>query len=151
MAINNGTQQFTNTNHNFINLQGFCGSGEVGRYLDDHTGVLLGIEPRGGSYQVKDRRTGQLITRPNSWTAHFADGMMVSWPTYLDEQTGQVMPWSRFDQSINLAEVVANHKVVHLWRDDRNFFHLELVKTEVQMNPNPLPIMGQQAPWTPQQ
>lgn len=144
----NGTQ-YTSTNHNFINLQGFVGSGEVGRYVNDHTGVLIGIEPRDGSYQVKDRRTGQLITRPNSWTAHFADGMMVSWPTYVDDQ-GRVMPWSRFDQSINLAEVVAQHKVVHLWRDDRNFFHLEVV--EEQVNLNPMPIMGQSvAPWNLQQ
>lgn len=140
MAINNGTTTY-NRNHNFIDLTNFGGSGEVGRYLDEHTGVLVGIEPRPGTYQVKDRRTGQMIERPNSWTAVFEDGNMVSWPTYLDEATGRVMPWSRFDASINLGQVVANRQVIHLWRDDRQFFHLELVDTEVQMNPNPLPII----------
>lgn len=148
--ITNQQQAYVNTKqHNFIDLNGFTGSGEVGRYLDDHTGILVGIEPRPGTYQVKDRRTGQIITRPNSWTAVFADGNMVSWPTYLDEATNTVRPWSRFDSSINLAEVVAQRKVVHLWRDDRQFFHLEVVETE--MNINPLPIMQQQQVAQPQQ
>ena len=146
MAISNNGQQYTNNQHNFIDLTGFNGSGEVGRYKDDHTGILVGIEPRPGTYQVKDRRTGQVITRPNSWTAIFEDGNMVSWPTYVDEATNTVRPWSRFDKSINLAEVVAQRKVIHLWRDDRQFFHLEVVETEVSMNPNPLPIMQQQQP-----
>lgn len=151
MAISNNGQQYQPTTNNgqqrqFIDLNGFSGSGEVGRYLDDHTGVLVGIEPRDGFYTIKDRKTGQMVQRPNSWTAHFADGNMVSWPTYVDQNTGRVMPWSRFDQSINLAEVVASHKVIHLWRDDRQFFHLEVVETEVAMNPNPLPIMGQYQP-----
>lgn len=146
--ITNQQQQYQSTRqHNFIDLSGFTGSGEVGRYLDDHTGVLVGIEPRPGSYTIKDRRTGQMIQRPNSWTAVFEDGNMVSWPTYIDEATNTVRPWSRFDSSINLAEVVAQRKVVHLWRDDRQFFHLEVVETEVSMNPNPLPIMQQQQPY----
>lgn len=148
--ITNQQQQYTNNRqHNFIDLSGFTGSGEVGRYLDDHTGVLVGIEPRPGTYQVKDRRTGQIITRPNSWTAIFEDGNMVSWPTYVDEATNTVRPWSRFDSSINLAEVVAQRKVIHLWRDERQFFHLEVVETE--MNLNPLPIMQGQQVAQPQQ
>jgi len=134
MAISNGNRQF-------INLNGFVGSGEVGRYKDEVTGVLVGIEPRGGFYQVTDRKTGQLIQRPNSWTAHFQDGSMWSWPTYLDEADGQVKPWSRFDPSINLAECVAQQRVIHVWKDDRNFSHLEVVETKVSMNPNPLPVM----------
>lgn len=146
MITNNGTQYNNTRQHNFINLQGFAGSGEVGRYKDEVVGVLVGIEPREGTYQVKDRRTGQLIERPNSWTAVFEDGSMWSWPTYVDEQ-GRVMPWSRFDPSINLAEVVARRQVIHVWKDDRQFSHLELVDTTVQMNPGPLPIM---APWTAQ-
>lgn len=154
MITNNG-QQYTNNDNgnrqrNFINLNGFTGSGEVGRYKDEVVGVLVGIEPREGSYQVKDRRTGQLIERPNSWTAVFEDGSMWSWPTYLDEQ-GRVMPWSRFDPSINLAEVVARRQVIHVWKDDKQFSHLEIVDTTVSMNPNPLPVMGQQVPWGTQQ
>lgn len=144
MAISNGTQQFQN-NHNFINLDGFTGSGEVGRYKDDIVGVLVGIEPRGGTYEVKDRRTGETITRPNSWTAHFEDGSMWSWPTYVDEN-GQVMPWSRFDPSINLALCVKQRKVIHVWKDDRKFCHLEVMDTQVNLNP--LPIVNQPgAPW----
>lgn len=155
MAINNNGMQFNNTNHTFIDLTNFTGSGEVGRYKDEVTGVLVGIEPRGGSYQVKDRRTGQMIQRPNSWTAYFEDGSMWSWPTYVDQQTNTVRPWSRFDSSINLAEVVARRQVIHVWKDDRQFSHLEVVDTTVQMNPNPMPIMqapaqqpvSDQVPW----
>lgn len=142
MAISNGTQQFQST-RNFINLDGFIGSGEVGRYKDEVIGVLVGIEPRGGTYQVKDRRTGQLIERPNSWTAFFEDGSMWSWPTYVDETTHRVMPWSRFDPSINLALCVQQRKVIHVWKDDKSFSHLEIVNTNV----NPLPIMDDVAPW----
>lgn len=150
MAISTNGTQYNNNNRqrNFINLNGFAGSGEVGRYKDEVIGVLVGIEPREGTYQVKDRRTGALIERPNSWTAVFEDGSMWSWPTYIDENTGQVMPWSRFDKSINLAACVANRTVIHVWKDDRQFSHLEIVDTTVQMNPNQLPVM---APWNPQQ
>lgn len=148
MAISNGTQQFQSTrNHNFIDLSGLTGSGEVGRYKDEVTGVLVGIEPRGGTYQVPDRRTGQIIERPNSWTAHFEDGSMWSWPTYVDEN-GQVMPWSRFDPSINLALCVKQRKVIHVWKDDRQFSHLEVVETKT--NINPLPVMAAAAPWDQQ-
>ena len=137
MAINSNTQ--------FINLNQLNGSGEVGRYKDEVTGVLVGIEPRGGTYQVTDRRTGQLIERPNSWTAHFEDGSMWSWPTYVNEQ-GQVCPWSRFDPSINLAQCVQNKVRIHVWKDDRQFSHLEIA--EEQTSINPLPIMAAAAaPW----
>lgn len=145
MAININSN---GTTRNFINLAGFCGSGEVGRYKDEVIGVLVGIEPRPGTYQVKDRRTGEMITRPNSWTAYFEDGSMWSWPTYVDETTHQVMPWSRFDPSIDLAACVQQRKVIHVWKDDRQFSHLEVVETQVSMNPNPLPVMAAaMAPW----
>jgi len=140
MAISNG-------NHQFINLNGFTGSGEVGRYKTDVTGILVGIEPRTGTYQVKDRRTGQMIERPNSWTAYFEDGSMWSWPTYVNEN-GQVMPWSRFDPSIDLNACVQQRKVIHVWKDDRQFSHLEVVETTT--NVNPLPIMTGAAPWNQQ-
>lgn len=145
MAISNNGQQYQNT-HNFIDLNQLQGSGEVGRYKDDVVGVLLGIEPRDGFYQVQDRKTGVMIQRPNSWTAHFADGSMFSWPTYLDETSGRVMPWSRFDQSINLAACAQQGIAIHIWRDERKFVHLEIAEQQqVQTNLNPLPIMnGQQ-------
>lgn len=144
MAINSN---INGTTRQFINLNGFVGSGEVGRYKDEVTGVLVGIEPRPGTYQVKDRKTGQLIERPNSWTAYFEDGSMWSWPTYVNEQ-GQVMPWSRFDPSINLAACVQQRKVIHVWKDDCQFSHLEVVETTT--NVNPLPVMAAVAPWDQQ-
>lgn len=137
ISISNGS----NTTRNYINLNGFKGSGEVGRYKDEVTGILVGIEPRGGFYEVKDRRTGEIIQRPNSWTAVFEDGSMWSWPTYVDPTTHQVLPWSRFDSSIDLAACVAQRKVIHVWKDDRSFSHLEVIETQVTMNPT-LPIMG---------
>ena len=149
MAIN-GT--INGNEHRFINLNGFKGSGEVSRYVNDVTGILLGIEPRDGSYTVKDRRTGQMVERPNSWTAYVQtpEGVMYwSWPTYVEQATGQVLPWSRFDASIDLGQCVAQKKVIHLSKDDRGFCHLELVETTVTMNPTPTPIAGHMAPAAP--
>ena len=159
MSINTTTGK----TYNFINLDSLVGSGEVGRYKPEVTGVLLGIEPRPGFYEVKDRNgnpvidpeTGRQMVRPNSWTAYFADGSMWSWPTYLDKETNTVRAWSRFDPSIDLKACVANQTVIHVWKDDRNFSHLEVVETHVSMNPNPLPMLPQQpmmaapmvAPW----
>lgn len=145
ISISNGS----NTTRHYINLSGFKGSGEVGRYKDEVTGILVGIEPRGGFYEVKDRRTGEIVQRPNSWTAVFEDGSMWSWPTYVDPTTHQVLPWSRFDSSIDLAACVAQRKVIHVWKDDRSFSHLEVIETQVTMNPNPLPIMGAGQPMAP--
>lgn len=127
MAISNGTQQYT---RQFLPLDKLpSGTGTSGRYVTDIVGQLVGIEPRGGSYKVTDRRTGQVIERPNSWTAHFADGNMFSWPTYVDEN-GHVQMWSRFDQSISLAQVIQQGIVIHLWKDERSFTHLEIVDAE---------------------
>lgn len=157
MAINNGTQQYQTTRHNFIDLAQLQGSGEGPQYKDEVVGVLLGIEPRDGFYQITDRKTGQVITRPNSWTAHFADGSMFSWPTYLDEETNTVRPWSRFDQSINLAACAQQGIAIHIWRDERKFVHLEIAEQQqAQVNLNPMPIMQQQVaqpaqPMMPQQ
>ena len=143
-------QNFQNTGRQFLPLNQLPkGSGEVGRYLTDVTGILVGIEPRGGSYQVKDRRTGQMITRPNSWTAYFADGNMFSWPTYVDPATGQVMPWSRFDKSIDLAQIIQQQVVIHLWKDDRQFTHLEVVGAQTLTPANAQPTMAQAQPDVP--
>lgn len=121
----------------FINLDGFGGTGEVGRYKEEIVGILLGIEPREGTYQVTDRRTGEVITRPNSWTAYFEDGSMWSWPTYVDQETGQVKPWSRFDPSIKLASVVKQRQVIHVWKDNKGFAHLELAHEQEVATPLP--------------
>lgn len=137
-TINNNSNTQT---HNFINLNGFRGSGEVSRYVSDVTGILLGIEPRDGSYTVNDRRTGKPVSRPNSWTAYIQtpEGVMYwSWPTYIDQATGQVLPWSRFDSSIDLGACVAQRKVIHLSKDENGFCHLELVETVAMMNPTPM-------------
>jgi len=148
MAIS--MQQTGTTNgkkfHQYIDLSQVAGSGEVGRYKPEVIGVLVGIEPRGGFYEVKDRRTGEIIQRPNSWTAHFEDGSMWSWPTYVDDNN-QVRPWSRFDPSIDLQTCVRERRTIHVWKDDRNFSHLEVV-SEKEVNLNPLPIMAPEtAPW----
>lgn len=144
MAISNQQQQYRRTT-SFVPLDQLpTGTGESGRYVTDVTGVLLGIEPRDGVYQVTDRNTGQVITRPNSWTAHFADGSMFSWPTYVDDG-GVVRMWSRFDSSINLAQVIQQGIVIHLWKDKRNFTHLEVVEQQVQqLTP------ANRAPWDQQ-
>ena len=138
----NSKQQF----QQYIDLAQVSGSGEVvSRYKREVVGVLVGIEPRTGYYEVTDRRTGEIIKRPNSWTAHFEDGSMWDWPTYVDKDTKKVCPWSRFDPSINLQECVRERVTIHVWKDDRNFSHLEVVK---ETNLNPLPIMAPEtAPW----
>jgi len=149
MAISNQQQQqFTRTQRTFVPLDQLPqGSGASGTYQDDVTGILVGIEPREGSYQITDRRTGQVISRPNSWTAHFADGAMFSWPTYLDEQ-GVVRMWSRFDSTINLAACVQQGIPIHIWRDERKFVHLELAQQPAQqVAPQYQPPMNPGLPW----
>lgn len=110
------------------------GTGESTLYKTDIVGQLVGLEPRDGVYTVTDRKTGQPITRPNSWTAHFADGSRFSWPTYVDE-AGRVQPWSRYDPSIDLDQCVSQGILIHLWKDEHGFTHLELAASE-----EPLPF-----------
>lgn len=138
-AITNNATGNTYT-RNFIPAQFLpVGTGEIGRYKDEVVGILLGIEPREGTYTVKDRKTGAIITRPNSWTAVMEDGSMWSWPTYIDEADGKTIRlWSRFDPSINIAECIQNRRVIHLWKDEQNFCHLELMDTTTVMNPTPI-------------
>lgn len=147
--ITTGTQQYNGKS--YINLAALAGSGESTLFVDDVEGILLGIEVRGGTYTVNDRRTGKPVQRPNSWIAHWATQTgekLMSWPTYVDPDTGEVKPWSRFDSSINL-QVCSQQKVaLHMWKDKRNFYHLEVVEEQVQGNLNPMPIMGADvAPW----
>lgn len=152
MITNNG-QQFNNTGNSFINLAALNGSGESTTFVDEVEGVLLGIETREGFYTVNDRRTGQPIQRPNSWIGHWMTSTgekLMSWPTYINEQ-GQVAPWSRFDPSINLAQCSANKVALHMWKDDRNFYHLEVVEEQVNLNPMPIvPAAPAVAPWAAQ-
>lgn len=138
MAINSTING--NTQRQYINLGGLSGSGESTLFVDEVQGVLLGIETRDGFYTVKDRRTGQPIQRPNSWVGHWMTDKgekLMSWPTYVNEQ-GQVCPWSRFDPSINLAQCSAQRVTLHMWKDDRSFYHLEVVEEQVNMNPMPI-------------
>lgn len=152
MAINQQQQSFTrNASRSFIPLDQLPqqGAGAAGMYVTDVTGVLLGIEPRTGTYQVKDRRTGQLIERPNSYTAVFEDGSMFSWPL-IQNQDGTYRLWDRFDQSINLMACVQNRIAIHVWKDERGFNHLELAQ---QTQAQQMPVVNQvYAPGTqPQQ
>lgn len=119
------------------------GTGTTGRYVTDVTGRIIGIEPRGGTYKVTDRQTGEVIERPNSYTAHFDNGQMFSWPTYLDE-SGNVQMWSRFEAGLSLAEIITQGIEVHLWKDERSFTHLEVVQTTtVQQAASPMPPVAQ--------
>lgn len=141
----------TSTTRQFVNLGALTGSGESTMFVDDVVGVLTGIEVRGGTYEVVDRRTGQLIQRPNSWIGHWDTPQgpkLMSWPTYLDPADGQVKAWSRFDGSINLQVCAQQRITLHMWKDRRNFYHLEVVEEEVQGNLNPMPIVDAGvAPW----
>lgn len=141
-TINGNTRQY-------VNLNNLSGSGESTLFVDEVQGVLLGIETREGFYTVKDRKTGQPIQRPNSWVGHWMTDKgekLMSWPTYVDPTDNTVKPWSRFDPSINLAACSAQKVTLHMWKDDRSFYHLEIV--EEQVNLNPLPIMdANKAPW----
>lgn len=150
--ITNGTQQYNSNNstRQFIDLAAMAGSGESTMFVDDVQGVLLGIEVRDGFYTINDRRTGQPIQRPNSWIAHWGTPQgekLMSWPTYLDQETNQVKPWSRFDPSINLAQCSAQKVTLHMWKDDRNFYHLEMVEEQVNLNPMPIVAAAPTAPW----
>lgn len=141
MAISSNNQQYQRSTR-FVGLDELPkGTGETGRYVTDVTGILLGIEPRTGTYEVTDRNTGRKVTRPNSWTAHFADGSMFSWPTYADED-GRVHMWSRFDESIDLAQCIQQGIAIHLWKDERSFTHLELAEGNI-----PAYGAGYAAPW----
>lgn len=141
-TINGNTRQY-------VNLNNLSGSGESTLFVDEVQGVLLGIETREGFYVVKDRKTGQPVQRPNSWVGHWMTDKgekLMSWPTYVDPTDNTVKPWSRFDPSINLAACSAQKVTLHMWKDDRSFYHLEIV--EEQVNLNPLPIMdANKAPW----
>ena len=146
MAI---SMQQGNTTRTFIDLNSVGGSGESTMFVTDVEGVFLGIEVRDGFYVVNDRRTGKPIQRPNSWIAHWSTETgekLMSWPTYQDQQTGEVKPWSRFDPRINLAQCSAQKVTLHMWKDDRNFYHLEVVEEQVNLNPLPL-IDASKAPW----
>lgn len=153
MAINQQQQSFNRTNRSFIPLEQLPqqGAGAAGMYVTDVTGVLLGIEARPGVFQFTDRRTGQQVQKPNSFTAVFEDGSMFSWPWIKDEQ-GNWKLWDRFDQSINLMQCVQNRIAIHVWKDERGFCHLELAQTQVQQAQQ-MPVVNQvYAPGTqPQQ
>lgn len=151
MAIsNNGVNYSNNGSARFINLGMLGGSGESTMFVDDVKGVLMGIEVRDGFYTIKDRKTGQDIQRPNSWIGHWmtpAGEKLMSWPTYQDPATGEVKPWSRFDPSINLQQCSVQHIELHMWRDDRNFYHLEVVQQQVNVNPMPVVMAQPTEPW----
>lgn len=124
MAISNQQQQYQRT---FVPLDDLpTGAGSTD-FKKDVTGILLGIEPREGSYEFTDERTGKKVERPNSYIAHFADGSKFNWPTYLDKETGEVKLWNRFEVGLEVKELIQKQVTIHLWRDDRNFTHLEVV------------------------
>lgn len=133
MAIAHQQQQYKRT---FLPLDKLpVGTGESG-YQTNVTGQLIGIEPRTGTYKFTDPNTGEVIEKPNSYTAHFADGSMFSWPTYLDEN-GNVQMWSRFEVGLQLSQIIQQGITIHLWKDKRNFTHLEIVSQAPEAEPAP--------------
>lgn len=150
MATISNSTTINGTARQFIDLSTVQAAGEATMFVDDVEGILLGIEVRGGTYTVNDRKTGQPIVRPNSWIAHWqtpTGEKLMSWPTYVDQATGQVRPWSRFDKRINLAQCSQQRVTLHMWKDDRSFYHLEVVEAEVNINPLPIMGAGAPAPW----
>lgn len=140
----NGQQATANVNRNFVNLKGFRGTGETG-FSRNVTGILLGIEPRDGSYEFTTD-DGEKIVHSQTWTAYFESGAMFSWPTYVDKETGEVKMWSRFSSDIDLGECVEQRIPIHVWRDERNWVHLEIAKqTTTRQQPQ------MQQPTQPQQ
>lgn len=146
MAISNQQQQFVRNNNASFNLAALKGSGaNTGRFSEDVTGVLVDLQMRDGSYTFTNPRTGEITERPNSWVAVFDDGSLFAWPTYVDPQTGNVMPWSRFDQSIDLAACAQNGVAIHVWKDERRFTHLELaVQQPAQVNASVMSMANRQ-------
>lgn len=126
-------QQATANVRNFVNLTGFRGTGEAG-FSKNVTGVLLGIEERQGTYEFTDAN-GNKIIHSQTWTAYFEGGAMFSWPTYVDKETGEVKLWSRFSSDIDLGECIANRIPIHVWRDERNWMHLEIAKQATRQQP----------------
>jgi hypothetical protein len=104
------------------------GTGESSKFKKDITGVLLGIESRDGMYEFKDPNTGEVIEKPNNYIAHFADGSMFGWPTYIDKKTGKVCMWDKFEEGLELRQIIQQSITIHLWRDERNFTHLKVVE-----------------------
>lgn len=96
-------------------------------YKQDHIGILMDVVPRTGTYIYTDKETGEKFERPNSWDAIFADGIRVSWPTYVDAN-GEVQPWARFDESIDLEACRDNGIAIHLFRSPEGYFRLELAE-----------------------
>lgn len=142
MAINSKQQSQPTTTRKFIPLDELpTGTGQSGRYVTNVTGILLGIEPRTGTYQIRDRRTGEVVTRPNSYTAVFASGELFSWPTYVDED-GCVRMWSRFEVGLELRDIISQSIQIHLWKDKKGFTHLELANQEVHQE-----VYQEMAPW----
>ncbi len=152
ISVNNGTnnQQYQRTQS--FNLAALKGTGaNTGRFSEDITGVMIDLQVREGSYQFTNPRTGEVTERPNSWIAVFDDGSLFSWPTYLDQQ-GNVQPWSRFDQSIDLAACAQQGIAIHIWKDERKFTHLEIAAgQQLQQNGSVMSMANrqpnQQTPW----
>lgn len=96
------------------------------RFSKDHTGVLISLEPREGTYEITTAE-GEQITLPNSWIARFADGTLFNWAVYVDRDTGELRPWDYFDPEIDLEHCATHDIPVHLWRDENGRQHLTLV------------------------
>jgi len=148
MAISNQQQQYQKTG---FDLSQLVGTGDS-NWSDDVTAVLLEIQPREGMYNVVDRdgnpvidpSTGRQMQRPNTWVAYFSDGSMFNWTVFQNEQ-GQIVPWSRFDPSINLVQCRAQNIAVHVWRDKNRRMHLEIAQQQEQQVMSM--TQANRAPW----
>lgn len=130
--ITNGNTNYT---RQFVPLDELpIGSGETG-FKEDIVGVLVGFEKRPGMYEFTDQN-GQRVSKPNTWIAHFEGGLMFNWTTFLNEETGAVEMWHRFDpEKINLRACIEQRIPLHVWRDERRRMHLELAQFQRQAQP----------------
>lgn len=125
----------TNPGTTFITVP--KGTGETTMFVEDIVGTLIGIADRAGEYEIVDPKTGELVRKPNSFIAHFMndEGQVryVNWPAYYDE-AGNKMPWSRFDQSIDLEACITGHVRLHAYRDASHRFHLKLATASLSVD-----------------
>lgn len=158
VANNNTMSQSTPTARQYYDLNAIAGAGESTRFVNEVTGILLGIEMRPGFYEIPDRRTGQKVKRPNSWIGHwlvreetgYEHEVLMSWPTYQDKETGLVHPWDYYDPSINLSQCAAQRIPLHMSRNERGFYKLEIVRVETSTMPiMPAAQHEQAAPLAP--
>ena len=151
MTISNNGQQYQNTGKTrVVDLHKMKGTGRTG-FSENITGILTSITIRDDYYEWTNEKTGELIRKPQTAIAKFDNGQFFNWPTYEDEN-GVIQAWDKFDEDINLGDLMDQGIAIHVWKDARRFTHLEVVggqqtaaQSQPQMQqPQPQPQMQPQ-------